>query len=116
LKPLLLLASLSLLLFAWAAPGPVHAATLVVNSLGDEPDAAINGNCLTALNTCTLRAAIQEANVIGGPDTITFSVAGMAVLGSSLPPITDPLTIAGPGSSQLTIKRRPAGDNLYREC
>src|SRR5215213_4510220 len=86
-----------------AVPAPVHAANITVNSLGDEPDAAINGNCLTSVGTCTLRAAIQEANAIGGIDYVTISVTGTITLTSSLPASTEGMEIAGPGSSQLTI-------------
>ncbi len=40
----------------------VSGAGFTVNSLGDEPDAVVgNGVCATAVATCTLRAAIQEA-------------------------------------------------------
>lgn len=46
---------------------------LVVNSTGDEPDLnLLNGNCETINNTCTLRAAIMEANVSDDVSKITF--------------------------------------------
>lgn len=49
--------------------------TFVVNSDGDESDVNPgNGQCLTAVATCTLRAAIQEANTRPGADTINFDV------------------------------------------
>src|SRR3954464_12567161 len=81
---------------------PASAANIFVNSLGDEPDLAINGNCLTAVGTCTLRAAIQEANAIGGGDSITVGVTGTITLTSSLPAITgDGVEITGPGATQL---------------
>jgi CSLREA domain-containing protein len=51
--------------------GPARAGGFVVNSLGDERDAALgDGVCATAAGTCTLRAAVQEANASLGPDTI----------------------------------------------
>lgn len=51
--------------------------TLTVTSLGDEPDANPgNGQCLSAAGTCTLRAAVQEANRLSGQDTIRFNIAG----------------------------------------
>lgn len=47
----------------------------VVNSTGDEVDALIgNGICATAAGSCTLRAAIQEANAAIGPNEIHFNV------------------------------------------
>jgi predicted outer membrane repeat protein len=57
----------------------------------------------------SLRQAILDANASAGADTITFSVSGMIVLGSSLPIITDDLVIDGSGYS-VTI----SGNNLYR--
>lgn len=60
------------LALAWG--GSAHAAFFVVNSAADVPDAAPgNGVCdpVNAVgNTCTLRAAIMEANALAGPDTI----------------------------------------------
>ena len=53
--------------------GAVRAATstFVVNSTGDEDDISKgNGVCLTSVGTCTLRAAIAEANNTSGPNTI----------------------------------------------
>jgi hypothetical protein len=53
---------------------------------------------LIAGDQCTLRAAIQEANVLPGPDIINFSIAtGVQTIKSAspLPAITDPVTIDG---------------------
>ena len=92
-----------------AAPAP-PATGLVVTTNGDEPDAdGTDGRCLTTAGSCTLRAAIAEANQHVGPDVITFAIPTATEpptlrLGSSLPPITDPrLTIDGysePGARQ----------------
>ncbi len=50
-------------------------ATWRVTVATDEPDAAPgDGKCRSALGTCTLRAAIQEANLHVGPDLITFNI------------------------------------------
>jgi tripartite motif-containing protein 71 len=49
--------------------------TFTVDSSGDEPDKLIDGICETALNTCTLRAAIQEANVNSDQDRINFNIS-----------------------------------------
>lgn len=65
------------LLALMVAPGPpVLAATLTVNSTGDDPDASPgNGVCQTAGGQCTLRAAIQEVNALTpGPHTIGFNI------------------------------------------
>lgn len=41
--------------------------------------------------------------IAAGADTITFSVNGTITLTSTLPPISDTLTIDGPGAGSLTI-------------
>src|SRR5919106_5097534 len=57
---------------ALAAPGSASAQLpLNVNNTADRPDRSIgDGICATAAGTCTLRAAIQEANALLGHDTI----------------------------------------------
>jgi large repetitive protein len=61
----------ALLLAAVLASATAHALTFTVNSTADEIDAAAgNAICATASGACTLRAAIQEANVVLGTDTI----------------------------------------------
>ena len=74
-------------------------ASFVVNSNGDESDVNPGDNiCLTLAATCTLRAAIEEANgdVIADADSITFDpgVTSVSPL-SPLPAITQQLTING---------------------
>ena len=93
--------------FVVARPG------LIVNSTGNSPDLDPgNGKCETGgplVNgkpECTLRAAIMEANVLGGKNTITFNIPisdpghanGIFTIkpqGSPLDNITDPLVIDG---------------------
>ena len=57
---------------------PVAALAFTVNSTGDSPDVSVgDGTCLTATaGECTLRAAIQEANVGVASDTISFAIGG----------------------------------------
>lgn len=97
------------LLLTVAIPKSVFANSLVVNSVGDEADAnTVDGVCLTSVGTCTLRAAITQANANSGADTITFNIPGSGIhtinIASSLPELTDqsgPTTIDGysqPGS------------------
>lgn len=91
----------------------VHAATFTVDSLFDDtfsddsnPGDGVCRESFPESMICTLRAAIQEANALPGPDRIEFSVAGeigpdSGLLGA-LPDITDHLVIfAGnaPGAS-----------------
>jgi CSLREA domain-containing protein len=93
--------------------------TFVVNSTGDQDD--INkgdGICMTSAGTCTLRAAIAEANNTPGPNTITFNLPGSGVqtihLNTQLPSLWDTTgstTIDGytqPGASPNTD---PLADN-----
>ena len=76
-----------------------HAATFVVNNAGDEPDANLaDGLCQTAAGNCTLRAAIDQANNWGGPDTIAFDFGGTATTispATPLPAITQQVAIDG---------------------
>ena len=87
---------------------------MLVNSTGDEADSSVgDGHCDTDGNTangdqCTLRAAIQETNVTPA-NLIEFSLPpnSTIILNSELEPLTG-MTIRGPGSGLLTIKRNPA--------
>ena len=108
----------ALALAAAFAPG-AHAATFVVNDTADAPDAKPgDAYCITAAATCTLRAAIQEADASSGADTVILP-AGQFNL--TIPPtteagsvadsdasngdldITDTLTVRGAGARQTTI-------------
>jgi CSLREA domain-containing protein len=63
-------------------PGTVHAATFTVTTTADAPHTTpLNGNCTSTLagNPCTLRAAVQAVNFLGGGHTINLS-AGNYVL------------------------------------
>ena len=52
-------------------------ATFTVNSSSDQSDTNPgNGVCATSSLTCTLRAAIEEANALPGADTILFDIRG----------------------------------------
>ncbi len=71
--PRILYRLLVLLTLGLLINSPSHAAIFAVNNTSDAVDAAPgNGTCATATNVCTLRAAIQEANALAGPDTITL--------------------------------------------
>jgi CSLREA domain-containing protein len=95
-----------------------HAASIVINSTSD----AANGSD----GLCTLREAITAANtnvasgvspgecVAGsssGSDAIDATgVTGTINLATALPNITSSMTVSGPGSSQLTVRRNTGGD------
>jgi CSLREA domain-containing protein len=95
-------------------PRVAQAATFVVNSTDDAVDVHPgDGKCEAAGGVCTLRAAIQEANVLsGGPHTITLP-AGIYTL--TIPgraedaaatgdlDITASLTIKGSGAATAII-------------
>jgi len=101
------------LLVAAALAAPACAATFVVDSAIDAVDEGPgDGICRTAAGACTLRAAVQEANALAGPDAIEVP-AGLYVL--TLGPdsgftdardgdldVTDDLTITG-ASADTTI-------------
>lgn len=69
------------LLVSTIGPVALHAAgPYVVNSIADDDDASAgDGLCMTALNECTLRAAIQQANADGAATTINFGFSGSGV-------------------------------------
>ncbi|MCB1248603.1 MAG: Ig-like domain repeat protein, partial [Acidimicrobiales bacterium] len=76
------------------ASAAVSGATIVVDDLGDDADAAPgDGTCATATTTCTLRAAIEEANT-STDAVIGFAVAGTITVGAELA-ITAPMTVDG---------------------
>jgi CSLREA domain-containing protein len=92
---------------------PVSAATFAVNTTSDARDTNPgDGVCRTAANTCSLRAAIQEANAVSTADTITVP-AGVFSLNSPDPggyttgtralQISSNVTIRGAGSLSTVI-------------
>jgi CSLREA domain-containing protein len=94
------------LLTAWLATAPAaFAVTFTVNDPGDDPDfAAGDGSCSTdntPTGPCTLRAAIEEANLLAGSDDVKFSVNAVAPL-APLPPVTAGLVIDGGGTVTVT--------------
>lgn len=87
---------------AW--PAAASAETFFVTTTADEADAALaDASCLTAGGKCSLRAAIEEANATPEEfDEIRFEeevfegdADSVISLGSALPAIVSPLTVAG---------------------
>src|SRR5260370_20744623 len=75
------------LCFAGVVAPAAHAADFVVNSTADAPDAKPGDHlCITAAATCTLRAAVQEANADGGANTISIPRGYYRL---SIPPATE---------------------------
>jgi CSLREA domain-containing protein len=108
----------ALWLAATGAPA-ARAADFTVDSTGDAVDAKPGDHvCRTDAATCTLRAAIQEADATSGADTV-FVPAGRYLLTSVPSPeagfptendagngdldITDTLTVRGAGAGRTTI-------------
>ena len=94
-----------------AAPAQAQAATFTVNSLEDDGDTNVgDGVCASGGpgNPCTLRAAIAENNAVGG-NQVEITATGTISIFGPLPTITNPITISGPGSGQLTVRRVEVG-------
>jgi CSLREA domain-containing protein len=89
-----------------------RAAAFVVNSTSDLTDSNIgDGICRTSALSCTLRAAIQEANALAGSDTISIPAGTYALRIATGGEdsafgdldITGPLTIVGAGAGTTII-------------
>src|SRR5215208_5929771 len=111
------------LLLAYAS-SPAYADTIFkVNSTGDENDENFPGGTLDGSSDakcdvdttleggqCTLRAAIQEANVTAGNDTIDIGITGTVNLTGVLPDLSSNIAIKGPGADKFTVRRDTGGD------
>jgi parallel beta-helix repeat protein len=90
-----------------------HAATFVVNDTGDGGDSSLlDGVCNDGAGHCTLRAAIEQANYVNDTDLIQFSGNLTIVLGSTLPTITEPVTIDGTGHTIVINANAAAGNGF----
>jgi CSLREA domain-containing protein len=86
-----------------AVASAAGAATFTVNSRADGADAmAGDGSCATSGGTCTLRAAIEEANALVGSDTITLPSGLYRVKQGELL-ISGDVVINGAGSANSII-------------
>jgi predicted outer membrane repeat protein len=96
----------ALLVFAFAAGSPVSAqVTYTVDSTLDQiDDDTSDGVCHTAGNTCTLRAAVMQANLIGGAGATIVLPAGNYLLTR---PAQGP---NGPDNGDLNLTTPAAGD------
>jgi CSLREA domain-containing protein len=101
-------------------PKPI---TLIVDTTGDGPDADPgDGSCATAEGACTLRAAVEEANTLAGPQAIEFDLDPAPAFGGPQTivlssgteiAITGDLLIAGPGADLLTIDGGPGANRIF---
>jgi CSLREA domain-containing protein len=114
-----LLVALGALWVAGAGAQVAHAAEFVVDSTADAADVKPGDqHCRTATLTCTLRAAIQEADATSGPDTVIVppgryrlasvpspeagSAADRDAANGDLD-ITGDLTVRGAGAGRTTV-------------
>ncbi|MEZ4714887.1 MAG: hypothetical protein R2851_02175 [Caldilineaceae bacterium] len=78
----------------------VRAADFVVDSYDDVTDLTPgDGLCRTRLETCTLRAAVQEANALAGPQSIALAT-GVYLLN---PPVTGPAPTVEPSPDDNAV-------------
>lgn len=110
-----------LLLAMLTVPGALaspSAVTFVVNSILDQADdLAVFGTCHTADNTCTLRAAVMQANRAGGDSTImlpsgtyTLSIPAAGANGEENGDLN--LTTPASGNPVITITGAGAGTTI----
>lgn len=89
------------LICAMVGQGVSRAAqTYTVNTTVDTEDSNLSdGICADALGRCSLRAAIQQSNVMPGNDVVVFAITGLSPfrirVTSELPVVTEPITIDG---------------------
>ena len=94
------------------SPQKVLAAAFVVDSNGDEHDAIPgDGICLTANRTCTLRAAIEEANIFPGVDHI--SIPAMTITINNPLRLNQSVVIEGAGQDLTIIDGNHATQVFY---
>ena len=105
---------------------PLAPTLIAVNTTGDGDNVDANTGCdadaATAGEQCTLRAAIQRANVLAGDDEITFSIstsepncdastgACIIKLTKALPDLNTNVAINGPGMDKLEVRRDTGGE------
>jgi CSLREA domain-containing protein len=99
------------------APSSARAAAFIVDTTADVVDVAPgDGVCASAMVTCSLRAAIQEANALAGADEVTLPAGAyvLTIAGNDDAcavgdlDVTGPLTISGAGADVTTIDANAA--------
>lgn len=109
-------ASIIIFLFLSVIATEASAAVFTVNSTADSNDANTADNvCADSAGNCTLRAAIEQANVTHeggqGSDTIVFALNLPAVINLTLGElsVTSNVTIFGTDARNLTVQRSTEG-------
>jgi CSLREA domain-containing protein len=92
-------------LIALASPAAALAATFTVNGAGDQadlPSAGCDVDDVAPGPQCTLRAAIQAANLDAVRDGIVFAIKAATVTpATALPAITQPVIVDGSGEDAI---------------
>lgn len=84
--------------------GATLGALFTVGSAADDGDLDLgDGACATIAGVCTLRAAIDQANALPGPDAVTFALGGAAILPSTPLIVAEALTLDGTGTPPVEI-------------
>jgi len=92
---------------------PLSALTFTVDDFGEGSDANLNDNqCATAGGSCTLRAAVEQANSTSGLDTIEFQSSGTVLFSSVVIDITDSILLYPGAAPSVTISRVNQGGLL----
>src|SRR6185503_15927327 len=99
-----------LLLVTVAGVPTSRAASFTVDDTGEASDAdTLDPACATATVTCTLRAAIEQANALGGAAHVITLPAGTYVQSATLPSIAQDVTIAGAGAATTIVRSSDPG-------
>jgi CSLREA domain-containing protein len=107
-----LLVIIALIMAVLLHPESVQAATFVVSTTDDAPHASpVNASCTSTLpgNPCTLRAAVQAANFLGGANTINLGVAGTYTLTSGQLTLTASITIMNTSGGTVVLSGNNTG-------
>ncbi len=91
----------------------LYAASYEVNSTADEPDANVrDGQCETAAGSCTLRAAVMQANETSGVDEIVIPPGNYPLrIGNLSPSLRPPEVNAAAGDLDITDSVTIRGGN-----
>jgi CSLREA domain-containing protein len=114
--PAVVFLTIALLFLLGPAQHARAAASFVVNSEGDQPDASPgDGVCQIAKKgQCTLRAAIEEANALSGHDTITFNSSTTNIQpATDLPALSDDDGATINGKGNVTLEGSLNGGDKY---
>lgn len=92
---------------------PAFAVDFTVDDFGEGSDDNLNDHqCATAGGSCTLRAAIEQANFTSGLDIIEFESSGTVLLSLVILDITDSLVMRPGPALAVTISRANQGGML----